>query len=452
MNIDDTIVAISSPSGGAQRGIVRLSGPAAIAITDSVFESSQSWKEGTCSVCVQGSVRFGTTKLPAEILVFRAPRSYSRQDVIELHLLGSPPLLARLVESCLAAGSRRAEAGEFTARAFLAGAMDIAQVSGIAGMIAARSTDELHAAQRLLYGALSETALSARERIADLLSLVEGALDFADEPIEFITPAQLRERLGAVRQSLAAIGAAGTRTERFDRLPAVVLTGAPNAGKSSLLNRLAGEERAICTPIAGTTRDVLTATVPLGSITCRFVDVAGRGEPNDAIEAAAQAAAARAVADADLVLQVVDASINPQMLQRIGDVLVLNKADLLLPLLRTELSERFADYSPCWVSALTGEGIELLSLRIEGMLGARTADRGDAAIALMAEHRDALERTIQAIDAAIAIAAGCDEHLEDADLVAAELRQAAESLGRLVGEEDTEELLGRIFARFCVGK
>jgi len=449
MNIDDTIVAISSPPGAAQRGIVRLSGPSALDVAGRVFDSPGDWQAAPHGY-VEGCVAIGDHQLPASALLFRAPRSYTRQDMVELHLLGSPVLLAELVEACLKNGARRAGAGEFTARAFLAGAMDLAQASGVAGIIAARSADELHAAQRLLYGSLSRTALAAREQIADLLSLVEGALDFADEPIEFIRPVELRERLTALRDSLTATGVAGMRVERFGRLPTIVLTGPPNVGKSSLLNRLAGQERAICTPIAGTTRDVLSARVLFGAISCTLIDVAGDDQPGSEIEKDAQEASARAVEDADLVLVVREASAEmPGTPQRRCDILVINKIDLIRD---RGVGNTVTGGSTCRVSALTGEGLDELARLVEKALSHRTADRRDAAIALMAEHRDAILQAIGAIDSAVALAAACDENLQDADLVAAELRLAAEALGTLVGHEDTEQLLGRIFSRFCVGK
>jgi len=503
MDIEDTIVAVSSPPGSAARGIVRLSGPESMAIAQGMFTA----EDGAVLVGrpgpahVSGVVRVGGGVLPAAVYLFRGPRSYTRQDVVELHTLGSPPVLGMLVEACLAAGARRAEPGEFTARAFLAGGLDLSQVHGIAGMIAAQSDDQLRAAERLLHGALSATAEQAREELADLLSLVEGAMDFADEPISFITVADLRGRLAAVLASLESTAAAGARAERWLRLPRVLLAGAPNVGKSSLLNRLTGMDRVICAPLAGTTRDVVTAPLSLDETDCLLMDAAGleaqggtwphpecgtgvppvipptrrrchsslrepRGHPAFVARAAgesdakAQAAALAAIREADLTIHVLDASVGDAALRLApssGDapvILALNKCDLLPEGARPAAWARcdVEHDGGCLVSAVTGEGIARLKEMIASRLHGRRADADDAAIALMAEHREALSEAIEALLAAITAADDCDEELTGADLVAAELHLAADALGLLVGKDQTEDMLDRIFARFCVGK
>lgn len=461
MNLDDTIVAVSSPPGAAVRGIVRLSGPEARAIASRFFRtdgpSLESFQEADH---LTGRLQIEGGLLPATVYFFVAPRSYTRQDIVELHLLGSPSVLGLLLEQALAFGARRAEPGEFTARAFLAGAFDLSQVHGIAGMIAARSDLQLQAASRLLHGALSRTAMATREELADLLSLVEGAMDFADEPIEFIAPAELRRRLTSVLQALQSTAAAGLRAERWGELPRILLSGPPNAGKSSLLNRLTGLDRAICAPIAGTTRDVLAAPLALDGIDCLLMDVAGIDKDATGLEAAAQTAARTAVQNADLILQVFDASQPPdarrlQPRSLAPSILVLNKCDLLDEPARNQLRERmtqdFAN-SLCFASAVTGEGCDSIKMAVALALRDRPVDINDAAIALVAEHRQALEDALDGLGRAIKLAEQGGDSLTDADLVAAELHVAADALATLVGRDDTEDLLGRIFSRFCVGK
>jgi tRNA modification GTPase len=468
MNLEDTIVAISSPRGSAARGIVRLSGSESVRIAAGLFSPSEG--EDLRAVVenryIEGRVSVGPGWLPAAVYLFRSPRSYTRQDVVELHLLGSPGVLSLLVEACLAAGARRAEPGEFTARAFLAGAFDLSQVHGIAGMIAARSDHQLRAAERLLHGALAKTAEQAREELADLLSLVEGAMDFADEPIEFISIGELRRRLATVHESLQSTAAAGLRAERWGQLAHVVLAGRPNVGKSSLLNRLTGIDRAICAPMAGTTRDLLSAPLELESGECLLIDAAGLTEEGDAagLHGQAQAAARDAVKHADLVLHVVDATMSlageghdwPALAESSAPrLIVANKCDLVsheqLATIERGLRPR-AGVPVCLVSATTGMGCEALRSEIERVLSGRPVDVHDASIALMAEHRDALERAMDALERAIGLAAEGCQTLQNAELVAVELHVAADALGVLVGREDTEDLLGRIFSRFCIGK
>lgn len=463
MDVEDTIIAVSSPPGSAARGVVRLSGPEAFAIAQGIFAAD----DGTAlmgravPVRVMGNVRVGGGALPAAAYVFRGPRSYTRQDVVELHTLGSPVVLGMIVEVGLATGARRAEPGEFTARAFLAGGFDLSQVHGIVGMIAAQSDDQLRAAERLLHGRLSTTAEQAREELADLLSLVEGAMDFADEPISFITAVDLRHRLAKVLASIESTAAAGTRAERWLRLPRVLLVGEPNVGKSSLLNRLTGMDRAICAPVPGTTRDVVTAPLSLDGADCLLMDAAGLTE--DAAsepDAKAQAAALAAMRDADLIIYVVDASAGDLSLLKApgGDetrtIVALNKCDFLV-----EEASRAArgwrdveNACGCLVSAVTGEGIERLKELIAVHLQGRRGDTDESAIALMAEHREALSEALDALRAAVSAAEDCDDELSGAELVAAELHRAADALGLLVGKDQTEDMLGRIFARFCVGK
>ncbi|MCZ6817624.1 MAG: 50S ribosome-binding GTPase [Planctomycetota bacterium] len=461
MNLEDTIVAVSSPPGSAVRGIIRLSGARAFEIAEGVFAASDGRRLPDCGggLHLDGTLRIADAGLPASVALFRRPRSYTGQDIVEIHLLGAPGVVGLTMESLLGGGARRAEAGEFTARAYLAGMMDIAQVHGVAAMIAARSDGQLQAAENLLHGALSRAANGAREELADLLSLVEGALDFADEPIEFITPDQLRERLGSVRESLQGAADAGLRAERWGRLPRVVLTGAPNAGKSSLFNRLTGMDRAICTPVAGTTRDVLSAPLQLRHSECLLIDAAGTGEATSDVEARAQDAARRESANADLLIEVYDASRGRPSgrggLSAASSLCVANKSDLLASGGLAELREWAGNSSSdtiCVTSALTGEGCERLRRMIEDGLGDRPMDRNDATIALMAEHREGLQGAIAAVEGAIAIASASGDSLENADLVALELRTAADALGLLVGQDLADDLLGRIFARFCVGK
>ncbi len=466
MNLDDTIVAVSSPPGAAWRGIVRLSGADSIPIADGPFRvdgchgGGLAAIEGNCHV--QGMLAVGGGVLPSSAYLFRAPHSYTRQDIVEIHVLGSPGVLGLIVEACLARGARRAEPGEFTARAYLAGAFDLSQVHAIAGMIAARSDHQLQAAERLLHGALGRIAREAREELGELLSLVEGALDFADEPIEFITLGELRERLTALRKTLASSAAAGLRAERWGRLPHVLLSGKPNVGKSSLLNRLTGLDRAICASVAGTTRDVLSAPMTVGETECLLLDVAGVDEGASGLARAAQAAARRAADETDAVVYVIDATVgrgeDRPWEDRFGDrpvIVAVNKCDLVSSSRRHEMIATFSasgDVAVCPTSAVTGTGCDAIKEEIHKALHGRSVDVHESAIAMMAEHREALEEAAEAVRNAEAVAADGDEHLDNGELVAAELRAAARAVGTLVGEEATEDILGRIFSRFCVGK
>ncbi|MFH1418575.1 MAG: GTPase [Planctomycetota bacterium] len=466
MNLDDTIVAVSSPRGNAPRGIVRLSGGRAVEIAGQVFVCAIGEAlAGVCdNRCVDGKVSVAAWRLPASCYVFWSPASYTREDIVELHMLGASGVLAEVMEACLAAGARSAEPGEFTARAFLSGAMDLSQAHGVAGMIAARSDHQLQAAERLLHGALSETARRARDELAELLSLVEGALDFADEPIEFIGSAELHARLVSVYDALAATSAAGLRAERWGQLPHVVLVGRTNVGKSALLNRLTGLDRAICAPVAGTTRDVLSAPLVLEDLECLLIDIPGSSRGATGVAAEAQAAGRRAANGADVVLQVEDLFEGSAfgddgcaglVRSDVPRILVANKCDLVPRHQWERTVAKWRTASGCVVcptSAKTGEGCDALKAAISRVVSDRPVDIHDASIALMAEHRAALDRSIEATSRAIALAAACSESLADADLVAVELRTAADALGTLAGQEDTEALLGRIFSRFCVGK
>lgn len=454
------------------RGIVRLSGPGTASVLSKLFQSNEDVGFAFASVARRwtGSLRLGRDWIASSVLAFPEARSYTGQAMAELHVLGAPTLLAMVLEQCVEHGARHAEPGEFTARAYLSGRLDLSQAHGVAGMIAAQTDQQLRAAERLLHGRLGEIAREAREDLADLLSLVEGAMDFADEPIEFIEVAMLRGRLAGIHEQLAATVSAGIRAERWGLLPRVVLVGPANAGKSSLLNRLSGSERAISAPVAGTTRDAISAPVDLGGGVCLLIDVAGAMETvgmasasHGSIDTQAGQMAADAAKSADLVVAVIDladsgamdAALRPWRDGRTIRIIAGNKADAASEERRAAFL-RWSAVQPTSkgvvVSALTGDGCDALRSAISAALGDRHSTENDAAIALMAEHREALENALLAMDRAMELAARCDDQLNDADLVAAEMRIAAESLGTLVGMDQTEDMLGRVFSRFCVGK
>ena len=395
--------------------------------------------------------------------LFRGPASYTGQDLVELHTIGSPPLLLMVLESLLTAGARPAEAGEFTARAFLGGKLDLAQAEGVAAAVAGESDAQLVAAGRLLDGVLSSQVGSIRDELADLVSVVEADIDFSEEGIEFITPADAGRRVGAIRSQIDALLRTSVAAERLAVLPEVMLVGPANVGKSSLMNRLTGLDRSICSPLAGTTRDVLTAPLDLAGLQVLLVDGAGLvGGPGSHPDELAVQAARSAAERAALLIFVVDLADGGfvHCLDLIGQLperpmlIAGNKIDLVpgrrVDACRDQIAGR-VDTPVVTVSALTGQGCGRL---VEAMRRALVDQRADVAgetIALNARHRRALQDSLAAVGRAESLAAA-PRALDQADLLALELREAMHHLGTIVGQVVTEDLLDRIFANFCIGK
>ncbi len=467
--LDDTIAAISSAIGHSPRGIVRLCGPQAVAIADRLFapDDPPALSARPGHTCFLGRLRLSppepTPSLPAEAYLFRAPRSYTQQDIVELHTLGAPPILSVTLQHCFASGARLAEPGEFTARAFFSGRLDLSEVEGVGALIHAESDAQLRAGERLLHGALSRQARALQDRLSDVLALVEADIDFAEEPIDFIRPDELRRRLQAIADDLRALLTSSLSSERIETLPRVMLLGSPNVGKSSLLNRLSGLDRAICSVLPGTTRDVLSAPLEMPHSEAILVDAAGLGRTETYIDRLADAAVHDAVRQADVLLFVVDLSQQPmhpcfELLEDLPDrptIVLANKVDLVAP---AELPECLRAIAPprrapvLAVSALTGAGCDALVAEIERVLHAEPTAPGADLIALNGRHRHALTSAADAIGRAVALTTGLTETLDAAELIAIELRQASDDLGQIAGQVVTDELLGRIFEGFCIGK
>jgi len=469
---NDTIVAISSPPGASVRGVVRLSGPEALALADKVFEG----EHGTRVAQASGHHRLiGTihldngARLPAEAYVFRAPASYTRQDIVELHTVGSPPILAALCEQFIALGARHAEPGEFTARAYFSGAMDLTRVEGVAAMIHARTDSQLRASEALLHGQLSRRSAAMRERLADLLALIEARIDFADEPIEFTSRSEILAVLDQTIAELDRLLREAPSIERLDVLPEVLILGRPNAGKSTLFNRLTGMDRAIQSAVAGTTRDVIAAPMRLGDAEVMLIDSAGLTETEDQQDAddedhpdlLAQQATRRALASSDLTLLVVDATapFDPAC-----DPLLAALADRPACVVASKTDAIPDGRPPAWigpvslvhpvvtVSAHTGQGMGALQDEIRKRVFSEVEPHGTELLALSSRQRSALSDAREALNRARFTCNDNDAHHDHAELLALEVREAVNSLSLLTGEMVTEELLGRIFARFCIGK
>ena len=456
----DTIVAVSSAAGAASRSIVRLSGPQAVPLAEGVFSEPLAGVGGFRAV--GGRVRVAgeaPVEVPARAYLFRAPRSYTRQDVVELHVPGEV-VAAMACAALVAAGARAAEPGEFTARAFLTGRLDLARAEAVADIIDAEADAQLRSAVGVLGGALSRLCGPAAEVLTDVLALTEASIDFADQDIELASAAELARRAREVSARLAeALGAAGAWAPASAE-PRVAIAGRPNAGKSSLLNALSGTDRAIVSAMAGTTRDVLTASAVLAGCEVLLLDAAGLDVTDDPLERAAHAVARDAVTVADAVVFVVDASGGDHALEAelLGEVrllngrapvaVVANKADL--PMDEADLRRRFGpDILP--VSAVTGAGLEALGRRLGGLL----ADLAPPAGGQLLLH-DRQRRQIAAAVGAAGEAAGLFERAGEvadvAELAAVELRSALEALKELTGEVAAEDILASIFARFCIGK
>ena len=466
---DDTIVALSSAAGVGARAIVRLSGPQAMALLEDRFTSDDRTTPAEPSYCrlLRGRLRVADNcEVPVQCLLFQAPRSYTGEDLVEIHLPGSPTLVQMTLRAFLADGATAAQPGEFTARAFLNGRMDLSTAEAVGQLIHARSDRELIAARRLSGGQLHMLCRELCEQLAELLALAEVDIDFSDEDVEVIHPQQMQAQLQEIAGRLNATIKESVRWERLEQLPQVAVAGRANAGKSTLINALLGYERAITSILAGTTRDVLTAPLQLNGAECLLMDTAGLGDVDDILAAATQELTQQKTTTADLVLFVVDASTDDfqeqaQLLQslkpRVPILVAANKIDVAGardsfsdPITAAfSLKDGAQPTDVVYVSALQRENLEELKSRLTQMLHTDEAGVSQQTLALTVRQQEALSAAQQHVTAAV-------EQLESpspaVEFIALELREALNHLGQISGQIVTDEILGLIFGRFCIGK
>ncbi|HTM55306.1 MAG TPA: GTPase [Pirellulales bacterium] len=445
---DDTIAAIAATQGAA-RGIVRLSGPDVLAILTRTLEpcSATRLAEIREPTVISGHMRCGGArelKLPTDVYYWPDARSYTREPLAEIHTLGSPPLVASILARVSSAGARQAQPGEFTLRAFLAGRIDLTQAEAVLGVVDARGRRQFQHALAQLAGGLSRPLQTLRDNLLDLLADLEAGLDFVEDDIQFITVDEVRSALASAATELERL--AQQLADRGDQaeLPRIVLVGLPNVGKSSLFNTLA-QSTALVSDQPGTTRDYLTALVQVGVFRCELVDTAGVESAAGTQIAAAASRRAKAERErADVELLCVDSS--EPLPEWVARELTANPSgQRLVVLTKSDQPARSSVSGGIQTSSVAAPGTSALTTALEQSLN-RLA--GDGASSIGRRCAESIERAGKAIFRA----GQANDATAGDELVAAEVRLALEELGKTVGAVYTEDLLDRIFSRFCIGK
>lgn len=442
----DVIAAIATPPGRGGIGVVRVSGRNLQSLALRV------------AACVPEPRRATLTRFRDEngrvidqgiALYFPAPQSYTGEEVLELQGHGGPAVMNLLLSSCLSAGARLAQPGEFTLRAFLNNKLDLAQAESVADLIDASNEEAARCAIRSLQGEFSNAIHALVQALTDMRMLVEASLDFSEEEIELVSGKELEIRLECIRRQLEQVFNSARQGSLLREGIWIALVGQPNVGKSSLLNRLAGEEVAIVTEIPGTTRDVIRQAIEIEGVPLHLLDTAGLRETEDAVEKMGMARTRSAIDKASIVLLVVDSrvGVTPEDQAILASlpaglrlIVVHNKTDLLEP----ASDSATADIR---VSAKTGAGIGLLRQRLLEMIGWQSS-AGEGAFMARQRHLSALTTAQTHLEAACALANSMDQ----VDLFAEELRLAQLALSSITGEFSADDLLGEIFSRFCIGK
>ena len=445
----DTIAAVATPPGTGGVGIVRISGPNAPGIARALL--------GRLPVARHASfARFrgtdGSTLDEGLALYFPAPHSFTGEHVLELHGHGGPVVLDLVLQAALAVGARPARPGEFSERAFLNGKLDLAQAEAIADLIESASAEAARAALRSLQGAFSQRVRAISEQLIGLRLHIEAALDFPEEEIDFLADESLSQRAHRLAGEIDALLADTRQGQLLHDGMTVVLAGRPNAGKSSLLNALAQYDSAIVSPVPGTTRDILRERIQIDGLPLHVLDTAGLRESTDAIESEGVRRTHEAMRRANRVLLVIDdneeqgdsvRTLIAQLPAGAGITLVRNKIDrsgrAAGPVAeKTEIPE-------IAISAQNGSGLDVLRAHLKACMGYQTA--GEGVFSARRRHLDAIARARAHLDAALSQLAA-----RRGELAAEELRQAQQALGEITGEFTSDDLLGRIFSSFCLGK
>jgi len=459
--LEDTIAAIATAVGEGGIGIVRLSGPDAIGIADALFRGVHgrpvAAQQSHCAA--YGHIvdpTSGQTVDEVLLLVMRAPRSYTREDVVEIHCHGGPLPLRRILGLTLAAGARLAEPGEFTKRAFLNGRLDLSQAEAVVDVIRAKTDASLRMAVRQLGGVFSQKVRAFRKEILLLIARLEAAIDFPEEDIEELAARDVIEAADRLRADIDKLLATAQTGRILREGLKTVIIGKPNVGKSSLLNVLLGEKRAIVTEIPGTTRDIIEEFVNIGGIPIKVVDTAGIRETADVVERIGVAKAREAMAQADLVLLLLDASAplaaeDKEVMDLLAGrpaVVRVNKTDLPAVIDMEEVARHVPDKPVVRISALEGTGVEELEKIIVEMVYSGRVTQAEGAFVSNVRHSELLRQARDSLAAALAtVAAGMPP-----DCVVVDLRAAWEKLGEITGETVGEDIIDQIFAQFCIGK
>ena len=452
MTNDDTIIALSTPQGFGAIGVIRLSGPNAISIANKVFSGKDLEKQNS------HTLHFGLIKDGEQILdevvvgLFIAPKSYTKENVVEISCHGSNYIIQQIINLLIGKGAKPAKPGEFTLRAFLNGGLDLSQAEAVADLIASNSKTSHDVAMQQMRGGFAQELKALREQLIHFASMIELELDFAEEEVEFANRDDLRKLISHLTSHVSNLISSFDLGNVLKNGVPVVIAGKPNVGKSTLLNALLNEERAIVSDIAGTTRDTIEDELTIGGVVFRFIDTAGIRETADVIETLGVERTLEKMKNARLIIYMADASQNLAELEEqverlekleIPYLILINKADLLSPQQR----EEFAKPNPIFLVAKDKLGIEELKdvllekVKLKNLNTNETLVTNIRHVAALRSTQESLEKVMENIDNPVT-----------SDFLAMDIKQALYYLGEITGQVTTDDLLENIFTKFCIGK
>ena len=459
MTLGDTIAAIATPLGMGGLGIIRVSGPKSEEIARLLFKPRKRADNLTTHHLYHGNIisrQTGVTLDEVLITLMRKPHSYTGEDTLEINCHGGPLILQVVLSEVIKAGARLAEPGEFTRRAFLNNRLDLSQAEAVADMITAKTEGALGVAVSHLKGELAKKIEGLRTEIIDVLAILETSIDFSEEDADLEQGPEIVRRIQAIVDDLHAIAATYEEGKIYRHGINAVITGRPNVGKSSLLNRLLGEKRAIVTPIPGTTRDFIEEFIVIKGIPVRLTDTAGIGHTENIIEQEGIALVREKLSLADIAIIVLDGSekLTEEDIEIIEEnrsrkaLLTINKTDLPHVINIEEIQRLTPPLNPLWISAKYGDGIPTLKEVIYTLSMKQTEDRQSTIMITNIRHKMAVEKAATLLSQAKdGIVGGLSP-----EFPALDIREALDALGEIVGKTINEEILDRIFSSFCIGK